>query len=175
MRYLLLLLLAATPLAGLDFNDRQSLVARALETHPALARAAATAAERIEPAGSLPNPMVMTGVQNKMIDLRDDAMMTMYMIGASQTLVRPEKRDARRSVAELAARAAEQELGSLRAEIERDVLLAWYELAAADAELETTARVREMIDAVVAAARDEGLPVVEIEPRQRRGREEQEE
>lgn len=156
MKRLLLLFLTAPSLLGLDFNDSRALVARALETHPSIARVTATAAaarERVAPAQSLPNPMLMAGVQNKMIDLRDDEMMTMYMIGASQTLVRPAKRDARRAVAELAARAAEQELGSLRAEIERDVLLAWYDLAAADAELSTIAGVREMIEAVIAAAR----------------------
>jgi cobalt-zinc-cadmium efflux system outer membrane protein len=79
--------------------------------------------------------------------------MTMYMVGISQTLVRPEKREARRESAELGALAVERELASARAEIERDALLAWYELAVADAQLHATGHVRELIDAVVAAAR----------------------
>jgi outer membrane protein, heavy metal efflux system len=75
------------------------------------------------------------------------------MVCVSQTLVRPDKRNARRGAAELEALAIEKQIDSARAEIERDVLLAWYDLAAADAQLTATAQVREMIDAVVAAAR----------------------
>ncbi|HEX2832829.1 MAG TPA: TolC family protein [Thermoanaerobaculia bacterium] len=156
MKKLLLLLSMAFPAFAVDFHDPAALVARALETNPTLARLraeAAAARERVEPADSLPNPMLMTGIQNKMIDLRDDEMMTMYMVGASQKLVRAEKRDARRNVASLAALAAEKQLDSVRAEIERDVLLAWYELAITDAELAATENVREMIEAVTAAAR----------------------
>lgn len=149
-------LLGASPLLALEFNDPRALVSRAVEESPTLARVRAeiaAARERIAPAESLPNPMLMAGVQNKQIDLRDDEMMTMYMIGASQTLLRPEKREARRNVAELAVRAAEKQLDSVTAEIERDVLLTWYDLAATDAELATIERVREMIEAVIAAAR----------------------
>jgi outer membrane protein, heavy metal efflux system len=156
MRRLLLLLLAALPAAALDFNDPNAVVAAALESHPTLTRMraeVAAARERIAPAGSLPNPMLMAGVQNKQVDLRDDAMMTMYMVGVSQTLVRPDKRGALRDAAELEARALEKQIDSARAEIERDVLVAWYALATADAQLNATAQVREMIDAVIAAAR----------------------
>jgi outer membrane protein TolC len=155
MKHLIALLLAL-PAAALDFNDPRAVVSAALETHPTVTRMRAEAAalrERIEPARSLPNPMLMAGVQNKQIDLRDDEMMTMYMVGISQTMVRPEKRDARRDAAALEALALEKQIDSARAEIERDVLLAWYDLAAADAQLAATAQVREMIDAVVAAAR----------------------
>ncbi len=151
-----LFLLLAFPAAALDFHDPRGVVAAALESHPTLTRMhaeAAAARERIAPASALPNPMLMAGVQNKQIDLRDDEMMTMYMVGISQTMIRPEKRDARRGAAELEARALEKQIDSARAEIERDVLLAWYELATADAQLEATAQVRELIDAAVAAAR----------------------
>ncbi|HYH09012.1 MAG TPA: TolC family protein [Thermoanaerobaculia bacterium] len=156
MKRILFLLLIAQPLLAIDFNDPRSLVAVAIEKHPSLVRLraeAGAARERIEPAAALPNPMVMAGVQNKQLDLRDDEMMTMYMVGASQTLVRPEKREARREAAELEAHAVESELASMRAEIERDVLLAWYDLAAADAHINAAEMVREMIAAVVAAAR----------------------
>jgi outer membrane protein TolC len=97
--------------------------------------------------------MLMAGLRDKQVNLRDDEMMTMYMVGISQTLIRPEKRDARRDAAEAAARAAEKELESARAEIERDALLAWYDIASADARLHATAHVRELVDAIVAAAR----------------------
>jgi len=156
MRKLLLLLLIATPMHAIDFNDPRALVQAALETHPTLARLraeTAAARERVAPASAKPNPMLMAGIQNKQIDLRDDEMMTMYMVGASQTFVRPAKLEARRNAAELEVRALERQLDSARAEIERDVRLAWYELAATDAKLRTTEQVRELIDAVVAAAR----------------------
>lgn len=155
MKHVLFLLLAV-PAAALDFHDPRAVVDAALATHPTVTRMraeAAAARERIEPANALPNPMLMAGLQNKQVDLRDDEMMTMYMVGISQTLVRPGKRDARRDAAELEALALEKEVDAARAEIERDVLMAWYELATADAQLSATAQVREMIDAVVAAAR----------------------
>jgi outer membrane protein TolC len=156
MTRLFCLLLIAQPLFAIDFHDPRALVASAIETHPALARLRAEAAamrERVAGADALPNPMLMSGVQNKQIDLRDDDMMTMYMVGASQRLVRPDKREARRLAAELEVRAAEQQLESARAAIERDVLLAWYDVAATDAQLASAAQVREMIDAVTDAAR----------------------
>lgn len=156
MKRLLLLALLAFPASALDFTDPRAVAAAAVESHPTLTRMraeAAAARERIAPASSLPNPMLMAGVQNKQIDLRDDEMMTMYMVGISQTMVRPEKREARRTAAELAALSLEKQIESARAEIERDVLLSWYDLATADAQLHATAQVREMIDAVIAAAR----------------------
>jgi outer membrane protein, heavy metal efflux system len=155
-RVFFLLLLIARPSFAIDFHDPRALVADALEKHPALTRLraeAAAAREAIAPAEALPNPMLMSGVQNKQVDLRDDPMMTMYMVGVSQTLVRPEKRDARREAAGLAALAAERQLDAARAAIERDVLLAWYEVAAADAQLASAEQVRQMTEAVVAAAR----------------------
>ena len=156
MRRLLFLLLIAQPMLAVDFNDPTAVVGAALEAHPTLARLRAVAdaaRERVLPAGSLPNPMLMAGVQNKQVDLRDDEMMTMYMVGISQTLTRPERRDALRESAQLSTVIAGKELESARAEIERDVLLAWYDLASADAQLHATGQVREMTDAVVAAAR----------------------
>jgi cobalt-zinc-cadmium efflux system outer membrane protein len=155
-RILLFILLGTQPLLAVDFRDRESVVAAALESHPTLAslRLEADAArERIRPAQALPNPMLMGGVQNKQIDLADDEMMTMYMLGASQKLVRPAKREAARDIAALTAGALEQQVVSARAEIERDALLAWYDLAIADAQIETANGVRDMIDAVIAAAR----------------------
>ena len=156
MRRLFALLLLACPAAALDFQDPNAAVAAAVENSPTLVRMraeAAAARERVTPAASLPNPMLMAGVQNKQVDLRDDEMMTMYMVGVSQTMVRPARRAAMRNAAELQARAAEKMIDAARAELERDVLLAWYELAAVDAQIRSTAPVREMIDAVIAAAR----------------------
>ncbi len=156
MRRLLVSLLLAQPLFAIDFHDPRALTEAAIAASPTLARLnaeVAAARERVAPAAALPNPMVMAGVQDKQVDLSDDEMMTMYMVGASQTITRPSKREARRTAAELEALALELQLGSARAEIERDVLLAWYDVAAADAQIHTTTQVRELIDAVVAAAR----------------------
>ncbi|HEX8618801.1 MAG TPA: TolC family protein [Thermoanaerobaculia bacterium] len=150
------LLLIAQPLFAIDFHDPRALVASAIEKHPALVRLRAEAAalrERVAGSDALPNPMLMSGIQNKQIDLRDDDMMTMYMVGASQRFVRPGKRDARREAAELEARAAEQQLDSARAGIERDVLLAWYDVAAVDAQIASAGEVRVMIDAITDTAR----------------------
>ncbi|HEX8255026.1 MAG TPA: TolC family protein [Thermoanaerobaculia bacterium] len=156
MKRVLFLLLIARPLFAIDFHDPRAVVAAAIEKHPALTRLRAeadAAREAIGAAGALPNPMLMAGVQDKQIDLSDDEMMTMYMVGASQRLVRPEKRQSQRRAAELSARAAEKQLDSARAAIERDVLLAWYEVATVDAQLAVIAQVRIMLDAIVAAAR----------------------
>jgi cobalt-zinc-cadmium efflux system outer membrane protein len=156
MKRLLCLLLIARPLFAIDFGDPRALVAAAIEKHPALVRLraeAAAARERVTGSDALPNPMVMSGVQNKQIDLRNDEMMTMYMVGASQRFVRSGKREARRDAAQLEARAAELQLDSARAAIERDVLLAWYDVAATDAQLASAAQVRELVGALVDAAR----------------------
>ena len=156
MKQIFVLLLIAQPLSAIDFHDPRALVATAIEKHPALVRLraeAAAARERVAGSDALPNPMVMAGVENKQIDLRDDEMMTMYMVGASQRFVRGEKREARRDAAELDVRAAEKQLDSARAAIERDLLVAWYAVAAADAQLATTAQIREMLGAVIDAAR----------------------
>lgn len=154
--WLLLALFAATGARAVDFENPAALASAAADRHPAIARLraeASAARERIDPAAALPNPMVMGGVQNMGVDLTRDEMMTMVMVGASQTLVRPEKRDARRAAAEAAALTSEREVTSMRAEIVRDVLLAWYEIATIDGQLRTTTEVREMTDAIIAAAR----------------------
>jgi cobalt-zinc-cadmium efflux system outer membrane protein len=77
----------------------------------------------------------------------------MYMVGATQSFSRESKREARREVARLAADATGNELGSLRAEISRDVLLAWYDLAAVDSGLRALDEVRELAEAIISASR----------------------
>ena len=156
MKRCLILLLIAQPLFAIDFKDPRVVAAAAVERHPTLTRLraeVAAARERLAPAGALPNPMVMAGVQNKQVDLRNDEMMTMYMVGVSQTLVRPDKRESRREAAELEVQVAEKQLEAARIEIERDVLLAWSDLATADAQLEAAQAIGQMIEAVIAAAR----------------------
>ncbi|HEX9982700.1 MAG TPA: TolC family protein [Thermoanaerobaculia bacterium] len=159
-RYFVVALALASPAFtsafAIDWQDPRAVVAAAAQNQPALVRLQAqaeAARERAASAGALPNPMVMAGVQDKQVDLRDDEMMTMVMVGASQTFTRKAKRDARRESASLEATALERELDVVRAGIERDALLAWYELAAADSRTRAAEQVRQALEAVVAAAR----------------------
>lgn len=144
------------PAYAVDWADPQSVVAAALDNNPTILRLqteVSAARERIGPAGALPNPMAMAGVQNKQVDLSDDEMMTMYMLGAQQTFTSGEKRRTRRSVADLEARALEQQIIAARAEIERDTLMAWYDAAAADSQISAAEEVRSLIDAIIDSAR----------------------
>jgi outer membrane protein TolC len=159
MKTLSVVLLAfglTVPLGAVDWNDPKNVVESALASNPSIARAEAeleAARERVGPAASLPNPMVMGGVQNLEVDLSEDEMMTMYMVGASQKLTRGSKRTAARRAEEAAVRAAESRLQSLRAEIERDVLFAYYDVASADDQIRTIEQVRGAVEAIVDAAR----------------------
>jgi outer membrane protein len=147
---------AAAPAAAVDWNDLRSVTAAALENNPTLLRLQSevdAARERIAPAASQPNPMFMTGVQDKQIDFSDDEMMTMYMVGATQTFAGGAKRRARRTAAELEVRALEQTVAAARAEIEREAIFAWYDTAAADSQITAAEQVRSLIDAIIGAAR----------------------
>src|SRR5258707_14744877 len=113
------------PVLAVDWHNPAAVVEAAIDVNPSLATLAAQireAQERVGPAGSLPNPMLMSGVQNKPIDLSHD-FMTMYMVGASQTIVRKARRDALRRSAELGVERRQQEYAARRAEVERDVRL----------------------------------------------------
>lgn len=141
---------------SIDWTNPQEVAAAAADRHPALAELAArttAARERIRSAASYPNPMVMAGVQNLQVDLANDEMMTMYMLGASQTIPRRERRTTRKESARLESERLELESKSLREEIRRDALFAWYDLAAADGRIAATERLALAVDAVVAAAR----------------------
>ena len=106
------LLIAASASAAIDWNDPRSVVEAAIAASPSLREidanlAAARARQR--GAGAMPNPMLMAGVQNQQIDLSRDPMMTMYVVGASQTFVRGERRDALQRVAQLDVKRLEHE------------------------------------------------------------------
>src|SRR2546423_7288704 len=128
------LLTAASASAAIDWNDPHSVVAAAITASPSLREIhanLAAARARLRGAGATPNPMLMAGVQDQQIDLSRDPMMTMYMVGASQTFVRGERRDALQRAAQLDVERLERETESRRAEIARDVLVAYDEAAAA--------------------------------------------
>src|SRR6266576_6359108 len=116
------LLIAASATAAIDWNDPRSVVEAALAASPSLREidanlAAARARQRA--AGATPNPTFMAGVQNQQIDLSRDPMMTMYMVGASQTFVRRERRESLQRWAVLDLQRLEREAQVRRAEITR--------------------------------------------------------
>src|SRR5438105_8281785 len=121
-------LLIAASASALDWNDPHSIVDAALAVSPALREIEANLAAaraRQKGAGATPNPMLMAGVQNQQIDLSTDANMTMYMAGVSQTFVRRERRNVLQHEAGLAVEQLERESEARRAEVARDVLVAY--------------------------------------------------
>ena len=160
------ILLAASSLATLasgaasapsvDWHDPRAVARAAADAHPAVRRVEAearAARERVAVAGAYPNPMLMAGVEDLQVDLSHDEMMSMYMVGASQTIPRRSRRQALRSAAELEVRRIELEAASIRAEAERDALFAWYDMAAADSQLAALAEVGKALDSLVGAVR----------------------
>jgi len=136
-----LVFFAQAAAAAIDWNRPESVVEAAVAASPVLQQSTAeiqAARERVKPAGSLPNPMLMAGVRDQQIDLTIDEMMTMYMVGASQTLTRRSRREARTRSAEIEVARLESEYASERAEIEREVLTAWYTAAAAQSQVAAT-------------------------------------
>src|SRR5438094_10120407 len=83
-------ILIVTTASALDWNDPRSVVEAALAASPSLreidAQLGAARARERGP-GTLPNPMLMAGVQNQQIDLSRYPMMTTYMPGTSHTVV----------------------------------------------------------------------------------------
>ncbi len=151
-----LLLTPAVSGQTIDWHDAESVARAALEHHPALASNAAridAGEERERSAGAYPNPMVMAGVQDQPIDLTPDEMMTMYMVGASQTIPRKGQREALKRVATLDVEELRLDARSLRQEIRRDVLFTWYDLAAADSQIAAATQLATAVDAIVAASR----------------------
>lgn len=151
-------LLLASGVSGqvIDWHNAEAVAREALQRHPALSSIDAridAAQERTRVAGAYPNPMVMAGVQDQQIDLTRDEMMTMYMVGASQTIPRKGRRDALKHAARLDVEQLRLDARSLREEIRRDVLFAYYDLAAADSQTTATEQLAAAVDAIVAAAR----------------------
>ncbi len=87
--FIFCLLPSAFCFAAVDWNNPDAVVQAVIDVNPSLASLSAqirAAKERVAPAGSLPNPMLMGGAQNEPVNLSYD-FMTMYWVGASQTLV----------------------------------------------------------------------------------------
>src|SRR2546430_7290088 len=141
-------LLIAANVSAIDWNDPHSVVEAALAASPSLREIDANlsaARAQLRSAGALPNPMLMAGVQDQQIDLSRDRMMTMYMVGASQTFVRGERRDALRRAAQLDVDRLQRESESRRAEITRDVLVAYDEAAAASNQIAANEEIVKLV------------------------------
>lgn len=156
-RFLLVSALSVPALAQpIDWHDPHAVARAAADAHPSVRRIEAearAARERVALAGAYPNPMLMAGVEDLQVDLSHDEMMTMYMVGASQTIPRRSRRDALRSAAELEVRRIELEAASVRSEAERDALFAWYDVAAADSQLSALREVGKALDSLADAVR----------------------
>src|SRR6266513_3198506 len=142
--------------SALDWNDPHSVVEAAVAASPSLREIEANlAAARagLRAAGTLPNPMLMAGVQDQQVDLSRDPMMTMYMAGASQTFVRRERRQALQRAATLDVQRLEHEAASRRAEIARDVLVAWDEAAAAENQIAANEEIAQLASTTADAAK----------------------
>jgi outer membrane protein TolC len=149
-------LLIAASASAIDWNDPHSLVEAALAASPSLREIHAqldAARARERGAGATPNPMLMAGVQNQQIDLSRDPMMTMYMVGASQTFVRGERRDALRRAAQLDVQRLEAVAESRRAAITRDVLVAYDEAATAENQIAANEEIARLASLTGDAAR----------------------
>ena len=152
----LLLIATNAPAQTIDWGDPDTVVSAAVHAHPALTALSAevrAAKERVIRAGSLPNPMLMAGIQDQQIDLTRDEMMTMYMVGASQRLVRKDRREALKRAAELEVERLERDYESRSAEVEREVRLAWVEAAAAQNQIAATEEIARVLGSIVDASR----------------------
>jgi len=147
---------SASAPSAIDWNEPRSLVDAALAASPSLRELdadVAAARARQRGAGATPNPMLMAGVLNQQTDLSIDPMMTMYMVGASQTFVRRERRDALRHASELDLRRLEQQAQSWHAAIVRDVLVAYDEAAAAGNQIAANEEIARLANLTADAAR----------------------
>ncbi len=139
-----------------DWHDPSAVARVAAESQPAVRRIEAevrAARERATRAGAYPNPMLMAGIRDLQVDLTQDEMMTMVMVGASQTIPRRSRRAALRSAAELDVQRIELEAASVRAEARRDALFAWYDIAAADSRITSLREVAGALESLVQTVR----------------------
>ncbi|HEU5162849.1 MAG TPA: TolC family protein [Thermoanaerobaculia bacterium] len=139
-----------------EWHDPNSVAAAAVASSPAIRALAAetdAAREAARSAGALPNPMAMGGVQNLNDDLSNDMMMTMYMLGASQSFVPGAQRRSLERAAQATIGGLESTQQALSAEIARDARATWIELASIDERRAIIETVLSLTDAIVASSR----------------------
>lgn len=132
-----------------DTTTLEALIARALEVHPSVRAAeerVRAARARVIPAGTWPDPMLMTGIQN--LPVTDPGFgdeMTMKMVGVSQTIPYPGRTRLRRGAADAEAAGAEARARAARLALTQRVRDVFYELAYLDQALEILARNQELL------------------------------
>jgi outer membrane protein TolC len=134
------------------------LLSEAVANNPELAAARSerdAALQRIAPAGALEDPMLELGVINAPLDplslRRED--MTMKMLGLSQKLPFPGKRDLRRAVATADADSLELAVQEASNTLVRDVRVAYEDLAFNAESQRIVARTQTALEQLVAIAR----------------------
>lgn len=148
MRAIAFALLAAGLVVGAQAKAQEDpslaqLLKEAAERNPEVAAArkeAEAAASRVEPAAALDDPMLEAGLVNvptPSLNLRREDM-TMKMIGISQRLPYPGKRDLRRGAAQKDAEAAARTAEEVLNKVSRDVKAAYLDLWLADESLRLT-------------------------------------
>ena len=135
--------LVSLPAASQEDPKLSGLLKEAAERNPdviAARREAEAAASRVEPAAALDDPMLEAGLLNvpaQSFSLRREDM-TMKMIGISQRLPYPGKRDLRREAARKEAEAAAVGADEVANRVRRDVKAAYLDLWLADESLRLT-------------------------------------
>ena len=119
------------------------------------------ARQRVGPAGSWPDPMLMLGVMNAMIGgerrsahatpMGPDPM-RMNAIGLEQTVPFPGKLSLARRAAEARVREAEAELARIRLEVSARVRAAYYDAAFQTRALEVVDRNADILSSLIAAS-----------------------
>lgn len=154
--------LGIAPVATPDSNDVAALVEIALEINPAIRAARQRvigARARVTPAGLLPDPMVMAGIQNLPLGRESPAPeghgatppssgpdpMTMKMIGIGQSLPYPGKLALRRRVAARGVEAAEAALAAATFRVKQEVRSAYYDLVFMDRALDIVERNQRLL------------------------------
>ncbi|MFL5540489.1 MAG: TolC family protein [Longimicrobiaceae bacterium] len=141
--------------AAANAEPLDSLVARALAVNPSVRAAearAGAAAERVRPAGTRPDPMLMAGIVNLPVSdpgFRDE--MTMKMVGVTQTIPYPGKLPLRRQAARDEVTAAAAMSDAARLQVVQEVRAAYYQLAFLDRAMEVLENNRTVLQGFVAA------------------------
>ena len=148
--------------AAPDSDDVASLVEAALVINPAIRAArhrVSASRARVTPAGLLPDPMLMAGIQNLPLGSMSTQApahgatpsssgpdpMTMKMIGIGQNLPYPGKLRLRRRAAEREVEAAEAALTAATLQVKQEVRNAYYDLAFTDRALAIVERNQRLL------------------------------
>lgn len=161
---LVIALSAASAVSGADVNTRPLSLAEAVQLaaadSPAITarRAAAESAEdAITPAGALPDPQLVAGVDNLPVTTGDafsltNDFMTMRKVGVMQDFPRREKRQLRAERAQATAARAQALLTSEQLTVRESVARAWIARATAEKRLKLLTTLQPRAQAEVAAA-----------------------